>query len=971
MNKIDKLKNLNNHDLLELTKSLLTRMNFQNIRDSNSGLLAEEYSSLSDITHVFILPNEKLSGNVDIDRITNLINTIKKDNVFSVISIVSNQSISNGFQKTISSNFPTNKINFIGRDELIDKIDKNFPDYWRHNDPILVDYEKQYEELMENENQLKLLHLPSDKLKRLTNIFIQPSLIEEIEDTRTNCLLRKRVSMKDLINTTRNAIISGHPGTGKTTLLYNIGLTLSQENQTLEKTKKNVPIFISAMDLMNNGKDVKSVVISKLSLLGNSLDELINKYSIILLIDSIDEFEEQHQKKVIKQLLNLSNRGIRFILTTRGEDRYHEFIDRKKASFYEISRFNTEQIQRFVNSFLPDKSKANDLLDSLRENKILDRLPITPLTLSLISILFDESDYEVPATVTDIYSKFNNLVIGRAIISNKIEFIDITFRERILSMYGYELMQREEHQPMTYDEFISYFVNYFKEKSKQIKGGTLDEGLDYLVRNTGIIYIKDGQYICFAHDTYMEYYAALEIFNFHRDEEKKLVDNFFDLKWQNVAVFYAGFTKDMDNFAKNINEKLQTANRIMEYISGIQGAGYLLQALYLSDDKVRCDVILTALNLSLNTNEAFKKLTTSPHTMFKNYKIPIVQTLSLLHFYEMFNSLTLTTPLELSYEKLKLKYEDLLDSIDKDKSIIPNIGYQLVCLAFTLDSKRIGNNEPLNYLIGQRALLSDPNIYSLLGVSMEVLGKTKYKELRKQVKKEYHFLQDVTKQLLEDSSSKIRFSVLDTIHPCRKVKLFVEGSTDAIILEHAFMTLTHGQFPYWNVEMATLNGTTGSTHAVSKAIDAGINYSETYDFIIGIYDHDNAGIAAFNKLQKDYTIIEEGCIKQNNIKRNVFLLCIPIPGEMKQYMQIRQEFNFFEIEHYFGHDYLKKNEMINKEVYDNSDIYEISTQKKTKFAKNIQNEDSPVIFNLFTDLFKKIDKITGFDIQYDECIEKK
>ena len=57
--------------------------------------------------------------------------------------------------------------------------------------------------------------------------------------------------------------------------------------------------------------------------------------------------------------------------------------------------------------------------------------------------------------------------------------------------------------------------------------------------------------------------------------------------------------------------------------------------------------------------------------------------------------------------------------------------------------------------------------------------------------------------------------------------------------------------------MATQNGDTGSTHAVSKAIDAGINYSETYDYIIGIFDHDNAGLTAYNTLKRDYDEIEE------------------------------------------------------------------------------------------------------------------
>ena len=298
-------------------------------------------------------------------------------------------------------------------------------------------------------------------------------------------------------------------------------------------------------------------------------------------------------------------------------------------------------------------------------------------------------------------------------------------------------------------------------------------------------------------------------------------------------------------------------------------------------------------------------------------------------------------------------------------TILPAIGYQLVCLAFTLDSKRIGNDEPLTYLIAQKTLLSDVNINSLVGVSLEMLDKAKYMELREQMRKDYHSLNEVNRLLLDETLSKSRFSALDTIHPFRKVKLFVEGRTDAILLEHAFITLTHGQFPYWNVEMATQNGITGSTHAVTKAIEAGVNYSETYDFIIGVYDHDKAGLAAFNYLNKDYKVIDERCIKQNKIKPNIYLLCIPIPGEMQQYLQKSQDLNFFEVEHYFGHDYLREKEMIRDGVL-NSDIYEISDSKKTTFANMVMRENNPAIFRMFVDLFKKIDQITGVEINYNE-----
>ena len=67
------------------------------------------------------------------------------------------------------------------------------------------------------------------------------------------------------------------------------------------------------------------------------------------------------------------------------------------------------------------QGKANNLLSALRENKIIDKLPLTPLNLSLISILFEEKDFEIPATISDIYDNFNALIVGRAVVSSKFD----------------------------------------------------------------------------------------------------------------------------------------------------------------------------------------------------------------------------------------------------------------------------------------------------------------------------------------------------------------------------------------------------------------------------------------------------------------------------------------------------------------------------------------------------------------------
>ena len=631
---------------------------------------------------------------------------------------------------------------------------------------------------------------------------------------------------------------------------------------------------------------------------------------------------------------------------------------------FEIARFNTEQIKRFVSNFLSDDNKTNNLLDALRENKILERLPITPLTLSLITILYEETDFEIPATITDIYKNFNTLIVGRGVVSSKIEFIDISFKERILSVYALHLMDDvEHHKPLSQTEFIDFFVDFFQDKTLPIKEGQLRDVLEYLIANTGILYIKERQWVAFTHDSYMEFYAALEIFNYNRELEPKLIENFYDLQWQNVAIFYAGMTKDMPDFANKVLNKIKHTSKWFDLLACVQGGGYIAQALYLTDNNIRKDIVLSVLDVVLECNEWLKKIATDQSTIFKNYKLPIIHLINFLHFYEMFNSITLAEPLQLSFNELKDKYRQIVeDNSNGDKSQLPALGFKLLELAFTMDSKRINRSQPLEDILLNEHILKDPNLYILADFSLSLMGKNKYKEVRNEIKRKFSLSTDIRSKLVDDNTSRIRFSLLDTIQPNRKVKILVEGKTDVTILEHAFMVLTNGSIPYWKASMATSNGTTGSSASVSRAVATAVSFKDDYDTIIGLFDHDAAGLKEYRYLQHDFNEKKVDYIKKHK-EGSVFLLTLPIPDSMSQYLQPKQEFNFFEIEHYFGHDFLQKYDMLKTTPI--ADIFTINEKKKANFANMITQISDINIFNKFIDLFKAIDEICHVEINYE------
>ena len=94
---------------------------------------------------------------------------------------------------------------------------------------------------------------------------------------------------------------------------------------------------------------------------------------------------------------------------------------------------------------------------------------------------------------------------------------------------------------------------------------------------------------------------------------------------------------------------------------------------------------------------------------------------------------------------------------------------------------------------------------------------------------------------------------------------------------------------------------------------------------------------------------------------NIYALCMPIPGEMDVYLQDKQEFNFFELEHYMGLEFLKNLNVVKETAI--PDVYEI-TGDKVALAKKIRLESSPKAFGMFVLLFQEIDKLAGVQNQY-------
>ena len=883
MNKQETIRNIKDlNSLTSVISNIADKSGLVEIVTLNNMIVtAIEKAALRNRKIAFVCTLSELNGKVP--QIFNSIKTIGSD-FDEIIVVTSNRKkISDYFQKWLIEETKNNKFQFWHETELIDKIEALLPEYWGHNDLFLKTYGDSFITDIQQETELKKVLKLDSKFEKLLNVFIEPKIYYFKEDEETQRQVKVKINI-DYFLRKENFFISGDAGTGKSTLLKEIGKKILSKNK--ESDSQILPILIKTTNISNNSFSIKKALehILKNEFNVTDIEKIFTDYHVILLIDSIDEFERPIQKQFFDELEKIvSTNSINFVLSTRNYENLTKDYELCSHINTFLSNFDQRQVKLYLDNFFKfDLSKADKLWESLLDNHILDRIPATPLTISLVSILYEENGYEVPATLTDVYDNFNIFLLGRLNVKNNLDFLEINVKEKILSMYALEIIRTPNRLRKNREQFKLYLIDYFEKKSITISEEVIPELIMSLTEGTGILYIDESDLITFKHDHFMEYYASREIFNQHKrlELEEELIENFTKYNWQNTAIFYAGRTKDMPEFLTNLIARVYKYNQLNHCLLAISGLGYILQSLWMTDSKIRKEGVIAALELLIKADSKVKQLAESKFHFFKGIRDIDIAIMNLVWFYNHFNSIALRDPLNLAYEDLQLKLDSVKGTaFESDKTTRE---YQLFCIASTLYTGRNEDSSKLESLFDRDKILLNPLFVFLFENSIRILEYSNEKKLRE----DYKIKSKIKKYIssirfyLDTPSEDLRFTTFETLSPIKEVELYTEGKSDAKIIDHAFRVLTHNKEPYWSVTgMDNVTSKGGGANQLAKYLEELSDKikiaSDNNKIVIGVFDNDAKGYQEFNGLKSNFELIN-GIVKKDKTK-NVYAILLPIP----------------------------------------------------------------------------------------------
>lgn len=644
------------------------------------------------------------------------------------VKVVTNDNFTGGAQSQLSQSPELNTYNnfsFWWNENLIELIDRYYPDFWLPGDAFAKEYSKSFIQRLQTEIEIRdltLRKIDDKKIQKLLDIFIEPKLttneLEEDKKTKEKQVKQRKYNLKAVNSIEENLLFSGEQGSGKTKVLNSLACQLG----SVEIITKNqaIPVCIKAPDFRENKYNIKETILHEIKKHSGPFfkKEILDELKPIIFIDNLDLLKKEEKEELISNLKTYCKENqTHYVLTYRK----NEFEYDTGIRTVRIHNFDIKQIESFIAKFFEESDRGKKFIKILKESDILSKLPTTPLTITLISLLYDENNFEIPATLSDIYADFTSILLGKLEVNNRTELLIFNIKRRLFTMISLKMLDEKQFH-FTYDDFKGLINEFLEDREYQIQN---DAEINELIEKSGLLYKDDNNFVGFKQQAFVEFFASLEIYHHCRNTHyNKLVEQFNDVTWQNTAIFYAGHSKELNGMIDDVIAKSPNDN-LKDWFVNSGGMGYLAQALYQTKPSERKKLILKSLDNLVKAFNEIKQLSGDSESFF--YKIPLTFICAIVDFWfsENFKSVTLKRTLTQSFNELY-----------KQESSFEN-NYKLMMISTTLMNPYIGEEACFEKLLDREGFIDHPILPFVADMVID-LGTIDSKNVSKEIKSTIH-----------------------------------------------------------------------------------------------------------------------------------------------------------------------------------------------------------------------------------------
>lgn len=479
---------------------------------------------------------------IDECTVPRLVEGGKKRITISEVWVVATSTITLGAQTRLHDKFKSSNIQFIDGRKLSAMIDEHLPHYMSDLPLTVSTYlADMHARVEETDKRVQLVYLGDGPL------FIEQDVqrIEHEPYVQNKNAKPPKVFKVDFVSEVvdRQALLlEAGMGGGKSKQLRR--LAIHYATATHFSDTHILPILTSLKEVLDAySGDLSSLISSVVpEAVHAEVDRNDGKY--LVLVDAVDEKELEHGVllETIDSLLHQASarEDLTVVFASRfisNPDFDRHFL--RRLNRYELRPLTLGRILQFLKAVCDNLNLEARIVDDLRRSPLFARLPHSPIAALLLAQLLNQTREELPATMTELYTKFIELALGRW-----------DMEKGLMSQQEYEVtetvlgdiaryMLENELEVVALSEFRQRIESYLQTRNLAV---SVDNIVHHALTRCDVLvsYPENGT-IGFKHRSFAEFLCAKHM---ARNTPLEADERAWDLYWTNVYFFTLGLAKD-------------------------------------------------------------------------------------------------------------------------------------------------------------------------------------------------------------------------------------------------------------------------------------------------------------------------------------------------------------------------------------------------------------------------------------------
>jgi hypothetical protein len=551
-------------------------------------VLLKEEPALSNITHVGVIAKigkiqqdfSELERQIDECGLPRKILGGKQEVRLSEIWVITTSTISANAKDKIFDKYGKQKIEFIDGCLLTRLVDRHANYFWDHIPSPAGSYLSSVEKrISQLDHELSVI----DGLD-CEDFYIEPD-IQEIEQNRYVLRGRRRtaryIQLIEEVKVTNVSVLEAEMGFGKSKIVRMLANTLCSPQRF--KRDPYLPILLTYRTFEDRYRsDIDACIKGELKQLVDGVG--LEKAKIILILDGFDEAIPilTNATEALTRLIDEAKKipYLSVLLTTRPLPQLNKPIDLLTGvRRFVVRPLSMQKLVQFIEKACAKFNLPKRLYEDLRRSDLFKQLPQSPIAAALLSSLLSQNQYDLPSSLTELYSKAIEAMLGRWDVQKKIatekEYQAADKAAMLLAEYmiGNRLIWLSESEAK---QHVKEWLD------KRNLGIEINQVFARLVEKSGIFARDaDTNTIFFRHRSFGEYLYAK---NALRNSSLSMTRDAFNPYWIYIYFFYLGLKEDCPTLLHELMS-IHPSSEIEAWLKVLIMPDYLLAA-YQSEYKI-------------------------------------------------------------------------------------------------------------------------------------------------------------------------------------------------------------------------------------------------------------------------------------------------------------------------------------------------------------------------------------------------